>query len=71
MKTITIRSPYFSFAAKAGEFEALMRVIENHPSIELRVAVIRLLASSGEPEIAPRFAVWLRLVRCRRKYVSH
>ena len=42
-------------AAKAGEFEALMRVIENHPSIELRVAVIRLLASSGEPEIAPTF----------------
>jgi hypothetical protein len=42
-------------AAKAGEFQALMRVIENHPSIELRVAVIRLLASSGEPEIAPAF----------------
>jgi hypothetical protein len=42
-------------AAKAGEFQALMRVIENHPSIELRVAVIRLLASSGEPEIAPTF----------------
>jgi hypothetical protein len=32
-----------------------MRLIENHPSIELRVAVIRLLASSGEPEIAPAF----------------
>jgi hypothetical protein len=42
-------------AAKAGEFQALIRVIENHPSIELRVAVIRLLASSGEPEIAPAF----------------
>ena len=42
-------------AAKAGEFEALMRVIENHPSTELRVAVIRLLASSGEPEIVPTF----------------
>ena len=42
-------------AAKAGEFQALMRVIENHPSIELRVAVIRLLASSGEPEIVPAF----------------
>lgn len=42
-------------AAKAGEFQALMRVIENHPSIELRVAVIRLLASSGEPEIASTF----------------
>lgn len=42
-------------AAKAGEFQTLMPVIENHPSIELRVAVIRLLASSGEPEIAPTF----------------
>jgi hypothetical protein len=41
--------------AKAGEFQPLMQVIENHPSIELRVAVIRLLASSGEPEIAPTF----------------
>lgn len=42
-------------AAKAGEFQALIRLIENHPSIELRVAVIRLLASSGEAEIAPTF----------------
>lgn len=42
-------------AAKAGEFEALMRVIEDHPSTELRVAVIRLLASSGVAEIAPAF----------------
>jgi len=51
---------YYAFsilflAAKAGELQALMQVIENHPSIELRVAVIRLLASSGEPEIARTF----------------
>ncbi|MBA2703067.1 MAG: HEAT repeat domain-containing protein [Blastocatellia bacterium] len=42
--------------AKAGEFQSLMQVIENHPSIELRVAVIRLLGSSGEPEVAPTFS---------------
>lgn len=41
--------------AKAGEFQPLMQVIENHPNIELRVAVIRLLGSSGEPEVAPAF----------------
>ena len=41
--------------AKAGEVEPLMRVIETHPSIELRLAVIKLLALSGEPGIAPAF----------------
>ena len=41
--------------AKAGEVQPLMRVIETHPSIELRLAVIKLLALSGEPEIAPAF----------------
>lgn len=41
--------------AKAGEIQPLMHLIENHPSVELRVAVIRLLASSREPEIAPTF----------------
>ena len=48
----------FSFlflVAKAGEVEPLMRVIETHPSIELRLAVIKLLALSGEPGIAPAF----------------
>ena len=37
--------------AKAGEVRPLMRVIGNHPSIELRLAVIKLLRSSEEPEI--------------------
>jgi len=41
--------------AKAGEVQPLMRVIETHPSIELRLAVIKLLTLSGEPEIAPAF----------------
>lgn len=38
--------------AKAGVVEPLSRVIEQHPSLDLRLAVIRLLASSGEPEVA-------------------
>ena len=38
--------------AKAGVVEPLSSVIERHPSIDLSLAVIRLLASSGEPEVA-------------------
>jgi hypothetical protein len=38
--------------AKAGVVEPLSSVIENHPSLDLSLAVIRLLASSGEPEVA-------------------
>ncbi|CAN5879441.1 hypothetical protein BH18ACI4_BH18ACI4_24000 [soil metagenome] len=41
--------------AKAGEVEPLMRVIEDHPNIQLRVAVIKLLALSGEPKIVTAF----------------
>jgi len=41
--------------AKAGEVEPLMRVIEDHPNIQLRLAVIKLLALSGEPEILTAF----------------
>jgi hypothetical protein len=41
--------------AKAGEVEPLMRVIEDHPNIQLRLAVIKLLALSGEPKIATAF----------------
>ena len=37
--------------AKAGVVEPLISVIEKHPSLDLRLAVIRLLASSGEPEV--------------------
>jgi hypothetical protein len=41
--------------AKAGEVGPLMRVIEDHPNIKLRLAVIKLLASSGESKIATAF----------------
>jgi HEAT repeat protein len=39
--------------AKAGVVEPLITVIEKHPSLDLTLAVIRLLGSSGEPEVAP------------------
>jgi hypothetical protein len=42
--------------AKAGVVEPLTSVIERHPSLDLSLAVIRLLASSGEPEVASAFA---------------
>lgn len=38
--------------AKAGVVEPLGAVIEKHPSLDLSLAVIRLLASSGEPDVA-------------------
>src|SRR5258705_8085918 len=41
--------------ANAGEVQPLIRVIKNHPSIDLRLAVIRLLAASDEPEVLPAF----------------
>jgi len=37
--------------AKAGVVAPLSTVIEKHPSLDLSLAVIRLLASSGEPEV--------------------
>lgn len=39
--------------AKAGVVEPLTTVIEKNPSLDLSLAIIRLLASSGEPEVAP------------------
>ena len=42
--------------AKAGVVEPLTSVIEKHPSLDLSLAVIRLLASSGEPEVRLSFA---------------
>jgi HEAT repeat protein len=39
--------------AKAGVVEPLISVIEQHPSLDLSLAVIRLLATSGEPEVKP------------------
>ena len=37
--------------AKAGVVEPLSAVIEKHPSLDLKLAVIRLLATSGEPAV--------------------
>lgn len=37
--------------AKAGVVEPLSSVIERHPSVDLSLAVIRLLATSGEPGV--------------------
>ncbi|HEY0729279.1 MAG TPA: hypothetical protein VGD38_14470 [Pyrinomonadaceae bacterium] len=39
--------------AKAGVVEPLTTVIEKNPSPDLSLAIIRLLASSGEPEVGP------------------
>ena len=39
--------------AKAGVVQPLIHVIEKHPSVDLRLAVIRLLASSKERQVAP------------------
>ena len=39
--------------AKAGVVEPLSSVIEQHPSLDLSLAVIRLLATRGEPEVTP------------------
>ena len=39
--------------AKAGEVQPLLKLLEDHPSIELRLALIELLALSGEPSILP------------------
>ena len=38
--------------AKAGVVQPLISVIERHPSLDLRLAVIRLLAASKEPQVA-------------------
>ena len=41
--------------AKAGEVQPLVRLIEKHPDMHLRLAVVRLLASSGGPEVLSVF----------------
>ncbi len=41
--------------AKAGVVEPLISVIENNPSTDLSLALIRLLAASGEPEVGLAF----------------
>lgn len=41
--------------AKAGEVQPLIRAIEGHPNNEVRLAVVKLLALSGQKEILPAF----------------
>src|SRR5207302_9168244 len=41
--------------SKAGETQPLMRAIEEHANIEVRLAVVKLLALSGQPDILPAF----------------
>jgi WD40 repeat protein/DNA-binding winged helix-turn-helix (wHTH) protein len=41
--------------AKAGEVQPLVRAIEGHPNNEVRLAVVKLLALSGQEEILPAF----------------
>jgi hypothetical protein len=42
--------------AKAGVVEPLISVIENNPSTDLSLALLRLLASSHEPEVISAFS---------------
>jgi hypothetical protein len=41
--------------SKAGETQPLMRAIEEHANLEVRLAVVKLLALSGQPDILPAF----------------
>ncbi len=41
--------------SKAGEVAPLMNAIEQHPNIETRLAVVKLLVLSGQPSILPAF----------------
>lgn len=41
--------------SKTGEIQPLMRSIEDHPNLEVRLAVVKLLALSGQPDILPAF----------------
>jgi len=41
--------------SKAGETGSLMRAIEDDPNIEVRLAVVKLLALSGQPEVLTAF----------------
>ncbi|HEX8338496.1 MAG TPA: HEAT repeat domain-containing protein, partial [Pyrinomonadaceae bacterium] len=41
--------------AKAGEVQPLLRAIEGHPNSEVRLAVVKLLALSGQKEVLPAF----------------
>jgi hypothetical protein len=44
-----------SLMAKAGEVQSLIETIEDHPSTEVRLAIVKLLALSGQPDILKTF----------------
>ncbi|HYN84813.1 MAG TPA: HEAT repeat domain-containing protein [Pyrinomonadaceae bacterium] len=41
--------------AKAGEVQPLVRAVEGHPDGEVRLAVVKLLALSGQKDVLPAF----------------
>ncbi|PWT91050.1 MAG: hypothetical protein C5B55_08705 [Blastocatellia bacterium] len=41
--------------AKAGEVQPLIKLIEHHPNMELRLAVVKSLATSGGPKVLSAF----------------
>jgi hypothetical protein len=41
--------------AKVGEVQSLVTTIEEHPSTEVRLAIVKLLALSGQQEILSTF----------------
>lgn len=41
--------------AKTGEIQPLLQAIEDHPSLEVRLEVIKLLTLTREPHVAPAF----------------
>jgi len=41
--------------SKTGEVQPLMRAIEEHPSMDVRLAVVKLLALCGQPSVLPAF----------------
>src|SRR5205085_3699764 len=41
--------------SKAGEVRPLMQAIEEHPNTEVRLAVVKLLALSGQPDVLAAF----------------
>ncbi|HEX8775338.1 MAG TPA: HEAT repeat domain-containing protein [Pyrinomonadaceae bacterium] len=44
-----------SLMAKAGEVQSLIETIEDHPSTEVRLALVKLLALSGQPDMLKTF----------------
>lgn len=44
-----------SLMAKAGEVQSLVETIEEHPSTEVRLALVKLLALSGQGEVVSAF----------------